>query len=148
MVERTKNEGFEEFKGTVVGVTKESGKVFEDSKEAQDQYHIEIEPLNVKIEGETGKIHEWLRVSAKATDNSVPEDSVMDRFLQELEVLDKEVKDISTVEKALESMNGKSYFFKRIVLGKSFGKHDAKLYWTPKQVLTTEQIEEAKKELE
>lgn len=129
MVERTKMQQFEEFEGKVKDIKIEPSKL--KNQEELEQYHIYIEPLNVKIEGKTGLIHEWIRISEKATDNSVPEGSVLDRYLQQIEILHGEAKAKPSHVEVFQLLLGNSYKFKKVKLGKSFEKHEAKEYWTP-----------------
>ncbi len=132
MVERTTG-GIEEFKGKVDSVKHETSELPDGSK--QEQFHIVIEPLNIEVGGETGKMHEWLPISKKATKTSVPEGSILHKYISELELLDKAVKDIKEVEKALKSMEGKCYQFKPIKHGQAFGGKEAKEYWTPREIV-------------
>lgn len=132
MVERTKAQTFDEFIGTVESVELEQPK--EDSKNKNPQYHIVMEPHDVKVEGKTGKMHEWIRLPPKSTESTVPEGSVADNYLKALERLDKGVKEIKTVEEAFKWLEGKTFKFVKEKLGKAFGDYEAADYWIPANV--------------
>ena len=78
MVERNTSTGLEEFKGVVVDVVLEKN-TFGDTD--NDQYHLTMKPEGIVMKGKTGFIHEWVRLSAKATQKSVPEGSIIERYL-------------------------------------------------------------------
>ncbi len=130
MVERTKTEGIEEFEGTITDVTFEKSEL---KGEKQEQYHISMTPNDSKLlkDSKTGMLHTWIKFSDKATQKNIPEGSVLDRFLTEIETLHSEVKKLATVDEAMQHIKGKEYLFKTKKLGKAFDGHDAKLYWVP-----------------
>lgn len=132
MVERTKNLQLEEFQGVVevVEVTKSGLK-----DDVSEQYHIAVRPTNVSVGGQTGMIHEWVRISAKCTPTSVPEGSVLDRYLQEVEDLIPSAKKCVGHAEVFSLLKGKKFVWRQKKLGKSFDKHEAKDYWCPKQLL-------------
>ena len=125
MVERTQSKGLDEFEGIVESVDFESG------IDDRSQYHIKIKPTNVVVKGPTGQIHEWVPMSPKATDESVPQGSVMDRYLGQLEIALTGVDRAKTVTEALAMMVGKKFRFKKLKLGKDYEGHAAKGYITP-----------------
>ena len=127
MVERTQA-SFEEFTGEVVAVTLEDSGI----EDANPQFHLKIAPTDVEVKGKTGLMHEWIPRPRTTTETSVPEGSVIDRFLQELEMLLPSAKKATTVEEAMNLMIGKTFFFKRMKHGRSFQGKEAKEYWTPK----------------
>lgn len=129
MVERTKPQAFEEFEGKVESIQLERSKLLDGSE--QEQYHITIVPLNVTVEGKTGRMHEWIRISPKATETTVPEGSVLDRYLSQIEILHSEAKKQKTHLEAMNLLNGNSYLWKKTKLGKSFEGKEAKDYWIP-----------------
>ena len=109
MVERTKSEGFDEFVGVVENVLLEPSNL----TDGGEQYHLTMKPEGVEITGKTGLMHEWIRVPPKATETSVPEGSVLDKFVQELEVLHNEVKKLGSVPEIFAFLVGKKYLFKK-----------------------------------
>ena len=115
----------DEFEGIVESVTKEEG--MNDNK----QYHIVINPTNVTVAGKTGRIHEWVPMSKRATEEAVPQGCVMDRYLQQVEVCIREAKTCKTVGEELGMLNGKKFRFKKIKLGKDFDGHPAREYAVP-----------------
>ncbi len=123
---------FEEFEGVVEDVKLEPTNL---KGEEGEQYHIIIKPTNVEIKGKTGMMHEWIRVTAKATDESVPEGSVLHRFLTELWTVDKETKSMGTHTEMFNALRGKKFKWVKKTLGKSFDGHDAKEYWCPQAKL-------------
>lgn len=131
MVKRTEAQTFDEFEGTVESVDIEESTL----KDGGQQYHITINPENVVVEGKTGKMHEWVRIPPKATDVTVPEGSVIDRYLIQLELLQDEVKEMEAHAEAFKAMVGKKYLFKRVKHGRAFEDHKAKEYWTPVKLL-------------
>lgn len=132
MVERTKAEGLTEFEAKVTDVKIETSTV---NNEEMKQYHIEMKPTDETLvkKGETGLMHNWVRISANATETSVPEGSVLDKFLQEIEMVHPEAKQIANHKEVMELLKDNTYVFKRKKLGKSFGGHEAKEYWVPVQ---------------
>jgi hypothetical protein len=144
LVQRTKAAIFDVFIGKVDDV-----KIVDDpvrEEEEGQQYHIEMSCLDKEIKGETGKLHEWIRISAKATDDTVPEGSVLDKYLEELEsVLPDARKEGLTIMQVLSLMKGKVFQFRKKKLGRSFEGHEAKPYWTPVRLLTQEEVSKVKK---
>ena len=134
MVERTKAEGIEEFEGKVSEVIVEENEM--DGK-TTEQYHVSMTPQDAEIlkNSKTGMFHEWLKIPPTATPESIPEGSVLDRFLQELEILDKSLKKATTHKEALDWLKGKSFLFKKKKLGKAFGGYEAKEYWIPVKLI-------------
>jgi hypothetical protein len=133
LVTRVEPAAFSEFTGLVKNVTKESNKVG-DMTEATEQYHIEIEALDKEIKGKTGHIHEWIRLSKTAKQDTIPTGSVVDRFLQQLEIVFPEVKNSKTLDEAFNVLKDKKLKFKKMKLGKAFEGHDAREYWIPVSV--------------
>lgn len=130
MVLRQESTGkLEEFEGIVEKVELEMG--IEDRK----QYHITIDPTSVKVAGATGKLHEWIPVSQKSTEEKVPLGSVIERYLQQVEICISEAKKAPTIKEALNLMVGKKFKFKKIKLGKDFEGHPARDYSVPVMLL-------------
>jgi hypothetical protein len=132
LVQKTESQGWEDFEGEVVDV------MLEEPKEEgyQSQWHILMKPLNRKMKKEGSYMHEWVRQTSTTTDTSVPQGSVISRFVEELEMLHgKQVKDLKTVAEVFNFMKGKKYLFKQKVLGQSFNKNPASAYWTPVKLL-------------
>lgn len=129
MVQRVETKGLDEFVGTVESVELEVG--IEDRK----QYHVVIDPEDIEIKGQTGRMHEWIPMSPKSKEDALPQGSVMDRFLLQLEIVIKEAKKAVTVKEALQLMVGKKFKFSKIKLGKDFSGHAAKEYIVPVQLM-------------
>ena len=134
IVQRTKAEMIEEFEGTVKDVTVEPSQL-EDVE--QEQYHIQIEPKDKTIlkDSKTGMFHEWIRMSPKATDTTVPEGSIADRYIQEVEMVLSEAKKLENIAEVFALLKGKSFLFKRKVLGKSYEGKESKPKWIPVKLL-------------
>jgi hypothetical protein len=128
VVERTSPNILEEFKGEVVSVDLEKNQ-FADSE--SDQYHVSIKGLDIEVSGKTGLIHEWIRLSPKTRQEAVPEGSIVDKYLTQLELVLPEAKKMKTVDEAFKLMVGKSFVFKKVKLGKSFEGHAARSIWIP-----------------
>ena len=128
MVERTTAKTFDEFEGIIEDVQVEPSNLDNDTSE---QYHLFIKPTNVEIEGKTGFIHEWVRISPKCTDESIQEGSVLDKFIQQIEILDSATKKMTRHMDVMLSLKGKKYLFKKVKHGRSFEDKPAKEYWTP-----------------
>lgn len=126
MVERKESGGLpEEFTGKVTKVE------FETGAEDRRQYHLHIDPDDFDIKGATGELHEWVGMSPKCTEDSVPQGSVMDRYLTQLEICISAAKKAKTVKEAMELMVGKKFKFKRLKLGKDYDGNPAKEYIVP-----------------
>ena len=126
MVLRQESTGtLDEFTGTVIAAD------LEVNDHERKQYHIKIDAEDVEIKGATGYLHEWVGMSPKATEKSVPQGSVMDRYLTQIEICVSAAKTVETVEEAFALMVGKKFKFKRIKLGKDFEGHAAKDYIVP-----------------
>lgn len=128
MVERTTSNNLDEFKGTIENINIEESEV---QGKKHKQYHISIKPLDVEIKGKTGLIHEWIRITDKCTEGSVPEGSVIDRYIQQIEILHPECKKLATITEVFQVLVGNSYQFQKLKLGKSFDGKDAKEYIVP-----------------
>ena len=134
MVERTKAEGIEEFEGKVNEVVAEDNEM---EGKTSEQYHLSITPIDADLlkNSKTGMMHEWIKIPPTATAGSVPEGSVLDRFIQELEILDSELKQAVTHREALIWLKGKTFLFKKKKLGKAYGGYEAKEYWIPVKLM-------------
>lgn len=129
MVERlAQSAGLEEVDAKVVKVTLEKNNL---GNNESDQIHIEFEPLTVKIKGATGRLHEWVRFSAKASQTAVPEGSVLERYLSQLELLIPDAKKAKTVSEAFAMMEGRVFKFKKVKLGRAYEGRQAREVWTP-----------------
>jgi hypothetical protein len=129
MVERTQGGGgLEEFDGIVESIEYQQND-FEG--EERRQYHLTIDPKSVKVKGATQRIHEWVPLSKKSTLTKVQENSVMDRFLAEVESVVPEAKKCDSVEEALNCLKGKRIKFRRKKLGRTFEGKEAREYWVP-----------------
>lgn len=129
MVQRAEQKGLEEFEGIVEDIQ------FEVGIEDRRQYHVIIDATSIEVGGATGKIHEWIPMSPKCTEEVVPQQSVMDRYLQQLEIVLSDAKKAKTIAIALGLMKGKKFKFKRLKLGKDFEGHAAKEYIVPVALL-------------
>lgn len=126
IVMRTESTGsLDTFDGKVTAVELQEG------LEGRKQYHIRIEPTTVVIKGPSGAFHEWIPMSAKATDDQVPQGSVLDRYLQQVEIVIPQAKKESSVDKALKLLVGKSFRFQKIKLGKDYDGNKARDYIVP-----------------
>lgn len=128
MVIRVEPKMFDDFVGTVEDVQLESNQLGEESTQ---QYHISVKAEDVEIKGKTGLIHEWIRMSKTAKEDSVPQGSVLDRYLSQIELVVPEAKEAETLKDAFDLLKGKKFQFKRMKLGKSFEGHEARNYWVP-----------------
>jgi len=135
MVERTKAEGLDEFQGTVLEVTLEPSQL--EGMEDQEQFHIFMEPVDKKImkNSKTGGFHEWIRLSPKATESSVPEGSVADRYIEEIELLIPEAKKKKLITEVFQLLKDKTFLFKKKKLGRSYEGKEAKGYWVPVKLI-------------
>jgi hypothetical protein len=132
MVQRVEsnNTKLDEFEAKVVSVELQEG------IEGRKQYHFVLDPIGFTVGGATGKLHEWIPMSPKSTQEAVPQGSVMDRYLQQVEIcLGKPARDASTVMAALNLMTGKKFRFMKMKLGKDFEGKKAKDYVTPVALL-------------
>ena len=129
MVDRVESKRLDEFEGKVESVEMEQG------IEERRQYHVVIEPVGFEINSATKRLHEWVPLSPRATEDSVPQGSVMDRYLTQVEICISAAKRAKTVKEALQLMVGHTLKFKRIKLGKDFEGHAAKEYIVPVALL-------------
>jgi hypothetical protein len=126
MVQRVEATGkLDEFEAIVETVELESG--IQDRK----QYHITMKPTSIEIKGATGFLHEWLPVSPRATEEAVPQGSVMDRYLTQVEICVKGAKTCKTIKEELGLMVGKKFRFKKLKLGKDYNGQPAREYSVP-----------------
>jgi hypothetical protein len=132
MVERVGANILEEFEGRVIDVVLEKNQ-FADSE--SDQFHVTMEGLNIEVKGKTGVLHEWIRLSPKTTQESIPEGSIIDKYLTQLEIVLPEAKKAKTLNEAFGLMKGKVFLFKKIKLGKAFEGHPARAVWLPVQII-------------
>lgn len=129
VVDRNKNDGLVEFVGVVADVVLEKNTFTGDDESTQ--YHITMKPEGIAMKGKTGFIHEWVRLSAKATQKSVPEGSIIERYLSQLEVVMPDAKKAKTLDEAFAMMKGKSFLFRRVKLGRAFQGNQPRDMWTP-----------------
>ncbi len=107
---------------------------FEESKDPNDdkrQYHLKLDPEGIEIKGATGCLHEWVPMSKTCTEEIVPPQSVMDRYLQQMEICIKEVEDAKSIADAFALLVGKKFKFKSMQLGRDYDKFKAKDYFVP-----------------
>jgi hypothetical protein len=128
MVERTAPTGLESFEGKVVDIVLEKN-TFQDTE--SDQYHISMEPTTLAVKGKTGFLHEWLRLSPKTTQTAVPEGSVVERYLAQVELCIPEARKEKTLDAALKLMKGRLFEFRKVKLGRSYEGRPAREVWTP-----------------
>ena len=129
MVERSENTGWESFIGVVESANLETG--LEDRK----QYHVVMKPEDLEVSGPTKAMHEWIGLSEKATEDKVPQGSVMDRYLTQIEMLIDGADKAKTIGEAFAMMVGKKFRFKKIKLGRDFDGHKAKEYIVPVSIV-------------
>jgi len=129
MVERKTGE-IEECKAKVDDVQLEDSEV---NGEKQQQVHITLEPQDIDVGGKTGYLHTWIRVSPSTEETRVPEGSTMDRYLQEVEDIDKDARTEKWYD-AFRAMVGKTYKFKKKTIGKSYQGHAAKRELVPVEI--------------
>jgi len=132
MVERTTINALEEFKGKVEEVILEKN-TFDDND--ADQYHIVMDPVDMEVGGKTQRLHEWIRLSPKATQTQVPEGSVVERYLSQIEILVPEAKKAKTLDEAFALLKGKTFVFKKVALGRSYEGRPARKLWVPVSVV-------------
>lgn len=131
MVERIDNSGkMDEFQGKVSKIELEAG-----IDVTRKQFHIYIEPIGFNIKGPSGLMHEWVPMSPKATNEAIPQGSVLDRYLQQVEIVVPAAKKEATVEGAFKHLVGKKFRFQKMKLGKDFDGHKAKEYAVPVAVV-------------
>ena len=115
----------DEFEGKVVSVDLEMG--LQDRK----QYHVQIEPTSFKLESATGHAHEWISLSPRATEEGIPQGSVMDKYLMQVEICISAAKQAKTVGDAMKMLVGKTFKFKKLKLGRDFNGQPAREYICP-----------------
>lgn len=127
MVQRVEasNGKFEDMEGTVTSVE------YEQSALGNGQYHIKIDPVNFKVKGKTNLMHEWVPMSKTATEEAVPQGSVMERYLTQIEICVPAAKRASTIKQAFGLLVGKKFRFAKIKLGKDYDGNPAKEYIVP-----------------
>jgi len=137
-----KSEGLTEFNGKVDSVNVEVSTL--QSGEEQTQYHISIVPVSPKnlvekiSKSKTKMMHEWIRLTDTSSEEEVAEGSVLHKYLEELISISKIKDDVinaDTITDAIKIMEGKTFEFRAKKLGKSFGGHEAKDYWTPVNIV-------------
>lgn len=136
MVNRTEAKTFEEFSGKVLSVDVEPSSL----NAEEDQYHIQIKPLDVEIKGKTGLMHDWIRIPPTADINSVPEGSVIDMYIRELEKCDTKLKQMESVNAVFQYMKGKTFKFVKGKLGKAFDGKQAADHWLPRTIVSESSV--------
>jgi hypothetical protein len=126
MVERTEAQGFEEFVGTVETVEIVESGIKEGGK--QIKLSIKTDPEDLT---KSGYMYNWVGIPRTATENSVPQGSVIDAYIRALERLNAEMKKAKSVNAVFEWMQGKKFLFSKEKLGKAYGGHEAADYWVP-----------------
>lgn len=108
---------------------------FETNAIGNGQYKITIRPTNVKVKAPSGCFFEWIPMSKTATEEQVPQGSVMERFLTQLEICLPAAKRARTLSEAFGMLKGKKFAFHRVKLGKDFDGHPAREYLVPVRAL-------------
>jgi len=130
MVERTESQGFEEFVGFARKVQLVDGNFGK-----QIEILLEPEDKSVLKKSKTGFFHEWIRFTASTTETSVPEGSVLDIYLREVESVFKEAKRCESVMDALGTLLDKKVLYKKKKLGKRFEGKEAADHWVPSRAM-------------
>ena len=94
-----------------------------------------VAPTDMKVGGKTGKIHDWIPLSATSSNDSIAKGSVLDGFLRQVEICLKGAKTAKTVSEALGMMVGKTFQFHRVELGRAYEGNPARQYSVPVQLL-------------
>lgn len=127
MVQRVESTGkMDEIEGVVESVNPEIS-----AATGLTQYHLIINPTNFKVKGKTGKLHEWVGMSKTASEEQVPQGSVLERYLTQIEICVPAAKKAATIKQAFGMLVGKKFRFQRIKLGKEFDGNPAKEYIVP-----------------
>lgn len=127
MVQRIESTGkMDEIEGFVESVSPETS-----GATGLAQYHVVINPTNFKVKGKTERLHEWIGLSKTATEEQVPQGSVLERYLTQIEICIPAAKRAATVKQAFGMMVGKKFRFQRLKLGKEFEGNPAKEYIVP-----------------
>jgi len=129
MVDRRESQGLTEFDGIVESIALEEG------TEGNRQFHLIIEPTSLTVKGKTGKLHEWVPLSATSTDDGIAKGSVMDFYLRQLELVMSAAKKASTCTQAFNLMKGKRFHFQKMELGRAYAGNPAKQYAVPVKLL-------------
>jgi hypothetical protein len=125
MVERTEmSGGIDEFVGFARKIEMIDGNFGK-------QIHIEIEPEDKALikEGKTGRFHEFIRLTPKTTETSVPTGSVLDLYLREVEDVFRDAKKETNVLQALKHILDKKCLYKKRKLGRKFEGKEAADHW-------------------
>lgn len=127
LVQRIESKGLpDEFSGTVDAVKCEPG------FEGRMQYCISIIPSDVDVSGSaTQRLWEWYPMSATCSEEGVPNGSVMERILTQIEIVLPAAKKAKTLSEAFNLLVGRKLRFQRIKLGRDFDGHAAKEYIVP-----------------
>jgi len=91
------------------------------------QFHIIIKPKDKPF----GLYHEWIRLSSIASKTLIPQGSVVDRYIQFLEMVDVSFKNKKTILQVFKHMKHKSFVFRMMPVGKLYEGHDARYYAVP-----------------
>jgi hypothetical protein len=99
---------------------------------------MKIVPFNKELikQGKTGAFWNFIRVSETATDDQIPKDSVLEKFVTAACRIDKDLKAQNSVPDFMNKLKGRSYSFVSEKLGKAFGGHEARPIWLPAKLLT------------
>lgn len=125
IVERVEGgKALQEFEAKVISVELEHG------VEDRRQYHIKMDRG-----GDAKILNEWISLSPRATEETIQQGSVVDRFLTQLEIIMKAAKSAKTVGEAMKLMEGKKFKFSRVKLGKDFNGQPAREYYVPVALL-------------
>ena len=95
------------------------------------QYELGLKPTNVKVKGPMGVFHEWIALSATASQEAVPQGSVLERYLTHMEICIPAIKKAVTVKQAFQMLVGKKFRFQRMKLGRDFEGNPAREYLVP-----------------
>ena len=134
MVRRKKNEE-KQMPDAIDGIC-ESANVEQSDYTPNGQYHLIIKPttaigIDFVKDSKTKRFHNYIKVSEKTTPEEIAEDSVLDKFIQEVEVVLPKTKQIKTHVEVINVLVGKKFRWIQKRLGRSFEGKEGRSYWVP-----------------
>lgn len=104
--------------------------------EQKTQWHIIIKPTCKEgieqVKGtKTERFHAFITLSPKATDEQIPEGSIMDSYLKEIEIALPNTKKLTKVSEVMAAMVGHKFRWVLKKVGRDFEKYEGRKLYIP-----------------
>lgn len=127
----------QKFDGYVEKVVVEKGEgTFDNGDKKPDQYHVIIMPTTPEVvefvkDSPTQRMHAYVKISDKSTQEMIAEGSILDAYVTEIETVLPQTKDLDTHITVFQYLVGKEFSWVRKKIGKAYEGKPAKELYVP-----------------